>query len=157
MVINIPSKHGGGVQVPEIIVIHAMGEFIKHDGKIYHATEWLNFLGISVHGFFCPSGDVIICRNDHNKAWHAKGHNDNSLGYEFLVRGVYGSDNYQDFINAINGSYLTDVQYQAGVDCIAIKRLTYEIDIVKHSALTSKKPDPGAGFPWEDFKRKTGG
>ncbi len=157
MILDIPSPYGGGKQTPGKIIIHTMGEFILHDGKVYHATEWLNFLGISVHGMFCPSGDIIMCRDDYQGAWHAKGHNDDTLGYEFLVRGVYSRDNYQEFIDTINKPYLTDVQYQTGIDCIAAKRMSYGLDIEKHSVLTSTKPDPGEGFPWLDFKHKTGG
>ena len=157
MILNIPSQNGGSKQTPKQIVIHTMGEFIKHEGKVYHAIEWLSFLGISVHGMFCPSGDIIRCRKDNQGAWHAKGHNDDSLGYEFLVRGVYSRENYQEFINTINRPYLTDTQYQCGVDFVAAKRMAYGIDIVKHSTLTSTKPDPGDGFPWDDFKYNTGG
>lgn len=157
MILDIPSNKGGGTQTPKRIVIHTMGEFIRHEGKVYHATEWLSFLGISVHGMFCPSGDTILCRDDKLKAWHAKGHNDDTLGYEFLVRGVYGRDTYQEFIGTINKPYLTDAQYQAGIYCIAAKRMIYGIDIVKHSTLTPTKPDPGIGFPWNEFKHKTGG
>lgn len=157
MILRIPSQNGGNIQTPKQIVIHTMGEFIRHKGKVYHATEWLSFLGISVHGFFCPSGDIIQCRDDDQGAWHAKGHNDDSLGFEFLVRGIYGRDNYQEFIDTINKPYLTDGQYQVGIDCISAKRMVYSIDIVKHSTLTATKPDPGDGFPWDDFKHKTGG
>lgn len=157
MILDIHLSKGGGTQKPENIIIHAMGEFIRHEGKVYHATEWLNHLGISVHGMFCPSGDTIMCRDDGLKAWHAKGHNDDTLGYEFLVRGVYSRETYHEFIEALSKPYLTDVQYQAGINCIAAKRMTYGIDIEKHSVLTSTKPDPGEGFPWLDFKHKTGG
>jgi N-acetyl-anhydromuramyl-L-alanine amidase AmpD len=155
MILDIPLKKGGGVQQPNVGVIHAMGEFIKHEGKVYHATAWLDFLGISVHGMICPSGDIIECRPDNKKAWHAKGHNDNTLGWEFLVRGVYS--NVEDLIEVINKPYLTELQYKNGIDYIAAKRITYGIGIVKHSGLTSTKPDPGDGFPWEDFKYRTGG
>lgn len=157
MIINIPTQKGGGNQTPNKIVIHTMGEFIYHEGKTYHATAWLDYLGISVHGMFCPSGDIIMCRPDNKKAWHAKGHNDDSLGYEFLVRGVYSKANYQEFINTINEPYLTATQYQSGIYTISAKRMVYGADIFEHSYLTETKPDPGKGFPWEDFKHKTGG
>lgn len=149
---SIPLEKGGLTNNPDRIVIHAMGEFIKYEGRILHAVDFLREIGLSAHALVCPDGAIIRCRTDNLGAYHAKGHNTNTLGMEFLVRGVH---DYESFINTIKGEYLTFDQFQAGVEQCYEWALNYTItDIVRHSDIDPKrKKDPGTGFPWNQFLR----
>ena len=143
-------------QEPNRVVVHAMGEYISHSGDMLHAADFLKAIGLSVHILVCPNGDIIRCREDNQGAYHAKGHNVNSLGIEFLVEGEH---EYGSFLAAIKKPYLTDAQYKAGKNFV---RDTWWIKggvskLVRHSDISpGRKHDPGEGFPWERFKREVG-
>ena len=142
---------GAAVQVPDQIIIHAMGEYI---GGV-HAVDFLKNIGLSAHAFVTPDGKIIRSRHDHQGAYHAKGYNTNSLGVEFLVKGDY---NYYTFLDAIQKSYLTNIQYRAGV--FLIKRWLSKFNIAQistHRYLSPvRKFDPGPGFPLKAFEKDTG-
>jgi len=158
-------EHGSDQQSPSRIIIHAMAEYIHIDAaastalKIpagdYHAHEFLNLSGLSAHILGTPSGVRIRCREDNEGAWHAKGHNTNSLGYEFLVPGLH---DYGSFLATIKRPYLTAEQYEAGIEQVRdwvknhnIKRMDRHSDVDP-----VRKKDPGDGFPWKQFKQDTG-
>jgi len=147
--------HGGnGIQLPELIVLHAMGENIRDD-KVYPAVEWLDHEGFSAHALATPGGSIIRLREDDEIAWHAKGFNTNSLGIEFLVKGEHS---YFSFLEAMKGEYITALQYWAGVwqvrqwlNLWPIKR------IATHRELSpGRKYDPGDGFPLRKFLSDAG-
>ncbi|MEO9801970.1 MAG: peptidoglycan recognition family protein [Reichenbachiella sp.] len=151
---TIESQFGGGSQNPDKIIIHAMGEYIDNGQKDYHAKEWLDVLGLSAHYLVCPSGVIIQTRNIDQKTWHAKGHNTNTVGIEFLVSGLH---TYGTFLEAIKRKYLTKQQYDAGVAlCLQLKgKGLSKMD--RHETLDpGRKFDPGKGFPWETFKNDVG-
>jgi len=143
-----------GKQVPEIIVVHAMGEFIGGDDWKDHAVQFLANVkpdALSAHSLIAPDATNYRCRLDTECAYHAAGYNTNSLGIEFLVAGEH---NYGTFLEAIRVPYLTKIQYDAGVEQVrewlhlwpTIKK------IVRHSDLSpERKVDPGLGFPWQKF------
>lgn len=144
--------HGGNrVNHPDTIVVHAMGEYLK-DKKTLHATDFLNYYGLSAHALVDSNGNIFRCREDNERAWHARGHNTNSLGIEFLVKGEY---NYSEFVKAIEGQWVTEEQYNAGLWQIKTWAALYGINtIVRHSDLSpGRKVDPGNGFPWERLVR----
>ncbi|MEP5612754.1 MAG: peptidoglycan recognition family protein [Cyclobacteriaceae bacterium] len=146
---SIKSEFGGGQQSPKMIVIHAMGEYIDNGVQDYHAKEWLDKLGLSAHYLVCPSGVIIQTRSIDQVAWHAKGHNTNSIGIEFLVPGLH---TYGTFLEAIKRKYLSKNQIEAGLQlCLDLKHggIT-KLD--RHDNLDpGRKFDPGKGFPWDDF------
>ena len=152
-------SHGGGHQVPERLIIHAMGEWIvDKDGNSYYADEWLKHLGLSAHRLITPSGVEIQCRPDNRVAYHAKGHNLNTIGIEFLVPGVfyakdYGSGNDRDFLEVMKSDWLTVPQYWAGVESARGIISQHGIEVIeRHSDVDpDRKSDPGSGFPWEIF------
>lgn len=147
-------KHGGGLQVPEMIVLHAMGESIK-DTTIYTADKWLDHLGYSAHALATPIGNILRCRYDDEIAWHARNFNTNSLGIEFLVQGQH---DYVSFLEAMKGDYITQPQYWAGVWQVRQWLKVWPIKrIATHRELSpGRKYDPGDGFPLEQFLSDVG-
>jgi N-acetyl-anhydromuramyl-L-alanine amidase AmpD len=149
----MPSSYGGGLQAPDTTVIHAMGQFIESDGRIYYAKEWLDKLGYSAHILVDPVIGPISTRDLNMMAWHAKGFNANSVGIEFLVPGVWESDTFR---KRIETPYLTDIQYEAGV--WVYRTYLAHTKVVFHSEIDERyengykvKVDPGRGFPKERY------
>ena len=147
---------GAKHQEPNRVVVHAMGEYIKYKGKVFHAADFLREIGLSAHILSCPSGDIIRCREDTQGAYHAAGFNKDSLSIEFLVPGEH---DYKSFSEMIKEPYLTSFQYEAGMQFVRdewfIKRGVRLMD--RHSDVSpERKIDPGEGFPWEQFKREVG-
>lgn len=151
MIAEKPLPNGSGMQYPNTIVIHAMGEIIRYQGQDLFAHELLAKLGLSAHASALPSGVVVRMRPDNLIAYHAKGRNLNSLGFEFLVGGVHDLDSLQATTAT---HYLTDAQYNAGVDFVRAWKRKYNIkNVVQHSEIDPERRwyDPGRGFPWDQF------
>ena len=158
--VNIYLPHGGGIQVPKKIILHAMAEYLNIDPATakkynieageYHALRWLDIIGLSAHALISPTGVSIRCRNDDQIAWHARGNNTNTLGVEFLVKGVY---DYGSFLQRIKTPYLTDDQFHCGQEQIREWVEAWNIESIKtHSEIDpGRKHDPGAGFPTNEF------
>jgi AmpD protein len=151
MIIQNPLEKGNKYNTPKLIVVHCMGEFLL-DPKPIHASDFLAKLGLSAHALIAPNGDVWVCRDDDQGAYHARGYNTDSLGVEFLVEGHH---DYGSFLEAIKGDYITDVQWLAGVNAVKSWVEAYEIPkdkIVRHSDISpGRKVDPGKGFKWDKF------
>lgn len=151
MIIQEPLEAGNNHNSPRMIVVHAMGEFLLDPHPI-HATDFLAKLGLSAHALISPNGDVYICRDDSQGAYHARGYNTDSLGIEFLVKGHH---NYGSFLEAIKGDYITDEQWDAGVSTVKTWIRSYSIirdKILRHSDVSpGRKVDPGSGFKWDNF------
>ena len=123
--VGIYLPYGGGHQIPDTIVFHAMAEYLVIDkataksmnvvAGIYHASRWLEVIGLSAHALVATSGVIIRQRRDQEVAWHAKGHNVNTLGIEFLVQGEH---TYASFLERIKTRYLTQEQIDAGQEQI---------------------------------------
>lgn len=117
------------------------------------AATFLRSNGLSAHALIKPDGTIIRCRRDNQGAYHAAGHNTNSLGVEFLVPGDH---DYASFVKAIGKSgWVKAAQLKAGVELVAEWVKTHEISftrIKQHSTLSpGRKVDPGSGFPWARF------
>ena len=144
---------------PKRIIVHCMGEYIQreHDQPpVYdHAVVFLNEYKLSAHYLVAPNGDVFQCRHDNERASHARGHNTDTIGIEFLVQ---GNHNYSSFIERIKTPYLTDVQFQSGIDLTRELIQLHPIQTIeRHSDVSpGRKVDPGLGFPWEYYLRKVG-
>jgi len=101
-IINAHIPYGGGKQRPTEIIVHCMAENIQNENnpEVYdHAVAFLNEYKLSAHALIAPNGDIYRCRFDEEQAWHARGHNKNTLGIEFLVQGDH---NYGSFVENIN-------------------------------------------------------
>jgi N-acetyl-anhydromuramyl-L-alanine amidase AmpD len=151
-IIQYPLMHGGGHQIPDRIVVHSMGEYIKYNDVYTHASEFLDICGYSAHVLIAPNGDQWVCRPDNRVAWHALGFNENSLGIEFLVPGKH---DYSSFLNTIKKPYINNKQMESGLNAINKWQSLWDIkNINRHSDLSpGRKVDPGDGFPWEHFLR----
>lgn len=144
-------RHGGTKpNTPRLLVIHAMGEYIRDGGTVYHATEFLDKYGLSAHELWAPNGDVYHCRRHDQRAWHARGFNRDSIGAECLVAGEH---DYGSFIKAISVPYLTPEQYATAVERGRFIMENNPISwIARHSDLSpGRKVDPGDGFPWWQY------
>ncbi|OFZ67398.1 MAG: hypothetical protein A2V79_09305 [Betaproteobacteria bacterium RBG_16_56_24] len=149
---NRHSAYGGTHQVPDCIIVHAMGEYIlADDGQGFdYAPEFLERMKLSAHALVVPDGTVIRCRSDDEGAYHARGFNTDSLGIEILVAGQH---DYGSFVRTIAQPYLTDAQYAAAVaQCREWVQKHKITRIARHSDVSpGRKLDPGAGFPWDKF------
>jgi AmpD protein len=151
-------KHGGDRENhPSTIVVHCMGEFIIDPTPI-HAPDFLDGYKLSAHALIDPNGDTIRCRDDDERAWHARGHNTNSLGVEFLVPGEH---TYGTFLEAIKTDYVSTAQWEAGVELVREWMFLYNIPeekVVRHSDISpGRKVDPGEGFMWNNFIQRVTG
>ena len=146
-----PLEAGASTNDPRMIVVHSMGEFILDPHPI-HASDFLAKLGLSAHALVEPTGDIIICRDDDQGAYHAKGYNTNSLGIEILVTGHH---NYGSFIEKIKSPWCAPEQFDATVQHVRHWMVEHNIPIekvVRHSDISpGRKVDPGAGFQWDMF------
>jgi hypothetical protein len=172
-VYRIPLPAGSSRNDPRLIVTHAMAEYIHVDqatydyykgkgiilelGRDYHAPEWLRAIGLSAHRLIAPSGDIIICREDHLGGFHAKGFNTDSLGAEFLIEGTW---TYAPMLKRMQTTFLTDKQLENGSYLIELwmKKHNIELEMVKsHKAIDpQRKYDPGveAGRIYEAVKAR---
>lgn len=151
-VILAHNEYGGSKRnYPKMVVVHCMGEFLMDPYPI-HATDFLKKIKLSAHALVAPSGDIYVCRDDDQTAWHARGFNQNSLGIEFLVSGHH---TYESFIETIKEPWVSLEQFEAGIQAVRAWVEAYEISreqVVRHSDLSpGRKVDPGRGFLWPEF------
>lgn len=155
---RIPLKGGRSTLTPTRVVVHAMAEFVSYGGREYYATEWLAKRGLSAHILVTPSNTIIRCRDNDQGAYHAlaQGHNEFSLGIEFLVSGVH---DITSLSKTIKKPYLSEGQLETGIEFVRdewVKGLGV-LDYVRHTMIDPlNKQDPGEGFPWDIFLRGIG-
>ena len=155
----IPYPENSKINNPKRIITHCMGEYIQreHDNppQYDHAVVFLNEYKLSAHYLVAPDGKIFQCRPDNERASHARGHNTDTIGVEFLVE---GNHNYSSFIKRIESPYLTNVQFHAGVELYKEIMQQHSIQsIERHSDVSpGRKVDPGKGFPWDFFLRSVG-
>jgi len=148
--------HGGNrINIPGLIVVHAMGEFIDDGVEVRSARDFLDHYKLSAHVLCEPTGDFIRCRADDQIAWHARGHNTGSVGIEILVPGTH---NYSSFLKAIKkNNWASDEQMAASAEQVREWMNLYDIPIkkvVRHSTLSpDRKVDPGSGFNFVRFQK----
>lgn len=156
MIIDKPLTKGAFAQKPRRAIIHSMAEFLHYEGKVIHATDFLEKIGLSAHILIAPNGDILRCRNNHQGAYHAKNNNENTVGAEWLVEGIH---DYASFKETIKTDYLTPQQYTAGVDYIRQDWVINEgiLNFARHSDIDpDRKVDPGDGFLWTKFLQDIG-
>ena len=138
---------GAKKNTPKRIIIHAMSEFINYKGQTLHAVEFLKLIGLSAHAFVEPNGIIIRSREDTEGAYHAKGHNTDTLGVEFLIEGVHS---YSQFLKAMRKTYLKEDQIDSGFKLVKGWMIRWNIhknNVVMHSDVDpDRKHDAGQGF-----------
>jgi N-acetyl-anhydromuramyl-L-alanine amidase AmpD len=154
MIIQEPSEFGASSNTPKMIVVHSMGEFITDPHPI-HATDFLIKMGYSAHALVSPNGDIYICRDDDQGAYHARGYNTDSLGVEVLVE---GNHNYGTFLETIKTDWVKPEQMVALTKVVKNWLSAYDIKrLVRHSDISpGRKVDPGDGFDWDGFIKGVG-
>lgn len=164
--IEHPLTRGAASQKPNRAIVHAMAEYISYKNKLRHAVEFLEMIeyeykgrlkrGLSAHILIAPNGDIIKCRENDQGALHAAGHNVNTLGAEWLVKGEH---DYESFLKAIQYPYLSEVQFMKGCEYIRKDWIMGEgvLYYKRHSDVDpERKFDPGEGFPMEKFLKEMG-
>ena len=143
------------IQEPKLLVIHAIGEYIKVREPAVAAIPFLNEQKLSAHLYIDPKGNKFQCRPFNKIAWHAKGFNEDSIGIEV---GVAGEHDYGSFRKRIKEDWVTNPQYGVLVEStIEILRDFPIATIVRHSDIDpTRKSDPGDGFPWQRFLNDVG-
>ncbi len=145
-----PLRKGAKRFNPELVIVHSMAEYMELGDRDRTAWEQLKADGVSAHALIMPSGTVVRCREDEQGAYHARGYNSRALGVEFIVPGVH---TLHTFYERIKEPYLTDAQYDAGVELVSGWCSLYALtNVLRHSeADPERKRDPGDGFPWQRF------
>ncbi len=145
-----PNENGKDGNDPDLIVVHAMAEYIKTKDGNKRADIFLEEYGLSAHCLIFPNGHVMVCRYPDQVAWHAKGFNLKSLGVEFLLPGVH---DYGSFQEGIREDWVTSAAWRSGVALVHQWVRMFGIDdIQRHSDLSpERKADPGTGFDWSKF------
>lgn len=152
----------------DIIIIHAMSEYVVSDGNIIHCMDFLNDIDLGAHYFIAPDGLITngvppeyrtphVGRSQYNgRKWL----NETSIGIEFLLPGV---NTYGEFRQALNEPEpFSSEQYLAGAELVAklqIKFPATEGNVIGHDDVAGDdvrgegrgKKDPGSNFNWGTF------
>ena len=173
-VIKRPSNHGGGIQTPNRLIIHAMGQYIiisKSDSRwykenknidipvgIHHAVEFLDYVGLSAHFLIEPNGDLMNLRKTTEIAYHAKSNNTDTVGIEILLEGEW---NYPSFKKEMlsGNDWITVDQYKSLIeisnDIVEYFDMDVEKGVLRHSDISpGRKIDPGVGVKWNWYKKQ---
>ena len=155
---------------PKGIILHSMSEYLMYKGKRMYAKEFLQTLGLSVHGFIKPDGTYDKMIESPQKAFHAgkslheglSGLNSYYLGVELLVP---GTNDYAQFSQKIKtpGTY-SEIQFEQTVKVFKFWMDKYNIPanrVVRHSDVSGDhvrgkgkgKTDPGPAFDWSRFQK----
>ena len=156
--------------VPKGVIVHSMSEYLKLDNGPMYARDFLESIGLSVHGFVKPNGTYEKMVSSPGKAFHAghsewnglSGLNSHYLGFELLVPGTH---DYGSFSKAIEteGTY-SEEQMKTSIDICRYWMEKYNIpaeNIVRHSDCSGDhvrgkgkgKTDPGSAFDWDRFQK----
>lgn len=155
---------------PKGVIVHSMSEYLKLEDGPKYAKDFLESIGLSVHGFIKPDGTYEKMVSSPGKAFHAgksvwnglSGLNSHFLGFELLVPGTH---DFGSFSNAIEteGTY-SEEQMKTSVEVVKYWMDEYNIpieNIVRHSDCSGDdvrgkgkgKTDPGSAFDWNRFKQ----
>ena len=149
--IELPAGIKDGNKNPDTIVLHASSEFVYDDKQYYHILDFHKKEGLSAHVYVFPSGLWVKTKSFNDIAYHARNHNHNTIGIEFIMMGF---NTYGRFLDKMNGKWYTDTQIDTGI--AGIKKIISKYKISKitthHELDPDRKYDPGAGFPTNLFK-----
>ena len=156
--------------LPKGIILHSMSEYLMYEGQRLYAKDFLQKLGLSVHGFIKPDGVYDKMIESPGKAFHAgkslheglSGLNSHYLGVELLVP---GTNDYAQFSKKIEekGTY-SQAQFDTTVKVFKFWMDKFNIPasrVVRHSDVSGDavrgkgkgKTDPGSAFDWKAFQK----
>lgn len=146
--------HGFNGNQPRRIIVHCMAESIDYADQRMDAPDFLRHVGLSCHAMVRPNGTLIHCREDDEGAYHAKGHNQNTLGIELLVPDAHNLVQLKD---RVQSTWLSAAQFETLAGWVRDKMRRHEIDrdlVKRHSDLDPERRwfDPGPSFPWALFR-----
>jgi N-acetyl-anhydromuramyl-L-alanine amidase AmpD len=156
-IIKIPNNYFRSRKADvDLLVIHAMGEWI-FDGEIYlHCTDFLQEIKLSAHGFCLPDGRIIESVDTEYAAYHARSHNDRSIGMEFLVEGGHDLESLRRRMRDTQDPPYTRAQYEAGGWWFRQRAEEHGLTfahVTTHAQLDpGRKEDPGPAFDMNAFK-----
>ena len=140
----------------EILVLHAMGEWVLRDGAYQHCTDLLYDLGLSVHAFCLPDGRLIRSVPPEHVAYHAGEANDRSIGIEVIVAGGHDLAGLKERMQDVANPPYADVQYDTVGWWLRRQAERFRLgfdDVTTHAALDPmRKQDPGAAFDMERLR-----
>jgi N-acetyl-anhydromuramyl-L-alanine amidase AmpD len=118
------------------------------DGIVGHFLR--NRSRISIHYVIGRDGRVVAMVPESQVAWHARGHNQDSIGIE-LVNDGDGVDQYSDaqiqrLIELLRGLL---ARHRLGVDAIKTHAELDDSTITCNGVVIKRKQDPGRAFPLE--------
>jgi len=150
---SVPNYNGSLTQTPNTLILHAIGEWFMVDESLLRAHDFITSIGLSAHYYIYPNGEVIQQRELTQGAYHAKGHNRNSIGVEFCVPGIYSSVRYPRFLDEMKINYVSDLAYESALTVCRDAIAQHSIKTVTtHTAVDpNRKKDPGTGFPLQRF------
>ncbi len=156
-VIRIPSpQHHPRTRPVDLLVIHAMGEWVIDDGVYSHATDFLVRIGLSVHALCLPDGRIIESVDGDQVAYHAGEHNERSIGIELLVAGAHDLASLQRAMLDVEQPPYTAAQYVAAGRWLRrqaeARGLGFE-HVTTHAHLDpERKQDPGPACDLEALR-----
>lgn len=148
------NPNGFSGNTPCRIIVHCMAASIDYQDKRMDAPAFLRHIGLSTHALVRPDGTLIHCREDTEGAYHAKGHNQDTLGIELLVPDAH---NLAELKERVQNVWLSGDQYLAAAEWVREKMRRHNIakdDVVRHMDLDPERRwfDPGPSFPWSLFQ-----
>lgn len=139
---------------PRRIIVHCIAAEIDYQDARLDAVDFLRRIGLSYHAMVTPAGTLIHCREDNEGAYHAKGHNENTLGLGIQVPNAY---NIAQLKERVQSAWLSADQFLTASQWVRDKMRRHEIDrdlVKRHSDLDPERRwyDPGPAFPWALFR-----
>ena len=140
---------------PNTIVVHAVAEFIDFRHRDQTGWEFIDSLGWGAHYYITPSGTIINSIPEQRMGAHAKGHNEDTIGIEFVVPGLHTIETLTRAMD--NPGWMSYAQTEHGIllcnELISRhKNIKY---MTSHAHLSpERKTDPGKGFPYPEFIEK---
>lgn len=167
-IIDVPNSNQKarktGVSI-DTLVVHGHGEWVVDQandagggkGRVWHCTDWLRAIGLSVHAWCLPDGRIVREVDSWRKAFHAGGWNSRSIGMEFVVPGVWTYDEIHRAWETGEPDLYTEAQFNAGLEWYLARASEHGLPRAAKTMRAhwqidpGRKVDPGRQFPLERF------
>lgn len=123
------------------IILHAVGEYLHHEGEWVHYTEYFRWAweynGICYHYTVEPDGRIVKLLDESIICGHAKGHNTDSIGIALILPGQHTEESLRE---GISKQWITEQQYESLSDYYSLKR---HLQLTTHNAVDNRYLSPG--------------